>query len=149
MKEEHAPLAGEMSGHLFFADEYYGFDDAIYAACRILRLLSRQPRPLSELLAEIPTYPNTPEIRVGCADAVKFRVVQEVGDDFRRDFETVDVDGVRVLFGDGWGLLRASNTQPVLVLRFEAHTPERLEEIKALFAERLRRYPEVQLPEGW
>ena len=149
MKVEDAPLAGEMSGHLFFADEYYGFDDAIYAACRILRLLGQQSRPLSELLAEIPSYPNTPEIRVDCADAVKFRVVQEVGDDFRRDFETVDVDGVRVLFGDGWGLLRASNTQSVLVLRFEAHTPERLEQIQAMFAERLRRYPEVQLPEGW
>jgi len=149
MKAENAPLAGEMSGHMFFADEYYGYDDAIYASCRILRLLSRQPEPLSALLAEIPSYPGTPEIRVDCADEVKFRVVQEIGDDFRREWETVDVDGVRVLFGDGWGLLRASNTQPVLVLRFEARTAERLQEIQALFAERLRRYPEVRLPAGW
>lgn len=149
MKAENAPLAGEMSGHMFFADEYYGYDDAIYASCRILRLLSRQPEPLSALLAEIPSYPGTPEIRVDCADEVKFRVVQEIGDDFRREWETVDVDGVRVLFGDGWGLLRASNTQPVLVLRFEARTVERLQEIQTLFAERLRRYPEVRLPAGW
>jgi phosphomannomutase/phosphoglucomutase len=149
MKEEHAPVAGEMSGHMFFADEYYGYDDAIYASCRILRLLSRQTEPLSALLAEIPSYPGTPEIRVDCADEVKFRVVQEVGDAFRHDFKTIDVDGVRVLFGDGWGLLRASNTQPVLVLRFEARTKERLAEIQKMFAERLRRYPEVQLPGDW
>jgi len=149
MHRENAPLAGEMSGHMFFADEYYGYDDAIYASCRILRLLSRQKGPLSALLASIPSYPSTPEIRVACPDEIKFRLVQEIGDDFRRQYETVDVDGVRVLFGDGWGLLRASNTQPVLVLRFEARTPERLQEIQALFAERLRRYPGVALPEGW
>ncbi len=149
MKVEHAPLAGEMSGHMFFADEYFGYDDAIYASCRVLRLLSRQPEPLSRLLAEIPSYPSTPEMRVDCADEVKFRVVQEIGDGFRREYRTVDVDGVRVLFGDGWGLLRASNTQPVLVLRFEARTPERMREIQGMFAERLRRYPEVRLPAGW
>ena len=149
MKEEHAPLGGEMSGHMFFADEYLGYDDAIYASCRVLRLLSRQERPLSALMAEIPSYPNTPEIRVDCADEVKFRVVQEIGDAFRGKYDTVDVDGVRVLFGDGWGLLRASNTQPVLVLRFEARTAERLREIQAMFAERLKRYPEVRLPQGW
>jgi phosphomannomutase/phosphoglucomutase len=149
MKEENSPLAGEMSGHMFFADEYFGYDDAIYASCRVLRLLSRQREPLSALLADIPSYPSTPEMRVDCADEVKFRVVQEIGDDFRQQYRTVDVDGVRVLFGDGWGLLRASNTQPVLVLRFEARTAERLREVKELFAERLRRYSEVHLPEGW
>jgi phosphomannomutase/phosphoglucomutase len=149
MKEEHAPLGGEMSGHMFFADEYFGYDDAIYASCRVLRLLSRQERPLSALMAEIPAYPNTPEIRVDCADEVKFRVVQEIGDAFRKQYDTVDVDGVRVLFGDGWGLLRASNTQPALVLRFEARTPKRLREIQAMFAERLRHYPEVRLPADW
>jgi len=147
MRQEGAPLAGEMSGHLFFADEYFGYDDAIYASCRLLRLLSRQEEPLSALLATIPSYPSTPETRIFCPDEVKFRLVQEVGDEFRRHYPTVDVDGVRVLFGDGWGLLRASNTQPVLVLRFEARTPERLEEIRRLFIERLRRYPEVRLPD--
>ncbi len=149
MQQEHAPLAGEMSGHMFFADEYYGYDDAIYASCRLLRLLSRQEQPMSALLATIPSYPSTPEIRVDCGDDVKFRIVEQIGDEFRRDFSTVDVDGVRVLFGDGWGLVRASNTQPVLVLRFEARSERRLREIQELFAERLRRYPEVRLPEGW
>ncbi len=147
MHQENAPLAGEMSGHMFFADEYYGYDDAIYASCRVLRFLAAQEEPLSALLAAIPSYPSTPEIRVHCPDDVKFRLVQEVGEDFRRQYPTVDVDGVRVLFGDGWGLLRASNTQPVLVLRFEARTAERLQEIQAMFAERLRRYPGVKLPE--
>jgi len=149
MHEEASPLAGEMSGHMFFADEYYGYDDAIYASCRLLRLMSREKESLSSLMATIPSYPSTPEIRVDCPDEIKFRVVQEIGDDFRRHFPTVDVDGVRVLFGDGWGLLRASNTQPALVLRFEARTLERLEEIRAMFAERLRRYPEARLPSGW
>ncbi len=149
MKEEGAPLAGEMSGHMFFADEYLGYDDAIYASCRVLRLLSRHHEPLSRLMADIPAYPSTPETRVDTTDEAKFRIVQEVGDEFRRDYPTIDVDGVRVLFGDGWGLLRASNTQPVLVLRVEAHTPERMEEIKHLFAEKLRKYPDVRLPEGW
>jgi phosphomannomutase/phosphoglucomutase len=148
MHQENAPLAGEMSGHMFFADEYFGYDDAIYASCRVLRFLSRQKEPLSAILATIPSYPSTPEIRVPCPDEAKFRVVQEIGDEFRRQYDTVDVDGVRVLFGDGWGLLRASNTQPVLVLRFEARTPERLQQIQAMFAERLRRYPGVKLPEG-
>ncbi len=149
MRQEDSPLAGEMSGHMFFADEYYGYDDAIYASCRLLRLLAAREEPLSELLAAIPSYPSTPEIRVNCPDALKFRVVEEVGAAFRQEYETVDVDGVRVLFGDGWGLLRASNTQPVLVLRFEARSAERLEEIRALFAQRLRAYPEVELPADW
>lgn len=149
MRQENAPLAGEMSGHIFFADEYYGYDDAIYAACRLLRLLSREKASLGTLLDQIPSYPSTPETRVDCPDELKFRVVQEIGDEFRREYSTIDVDGVRVLFGDGWGLLRASNTQPVLVMRFEAYTPERLEEIRSLFVQKLRRYPEVRLPEGW
>jgi phosphomannomutase/phosphoglucomutase len=149
MRELGSPLAGEMSGHMFFADEYYGYDDAIYATCRLVRLLSRQKEPLSQLLARIPAYHSTPETRVDCPDEAKFRIVEEVGEEFRRQYPTVDVDGVRVLFGDGWGLLRASNTQPVLVLRFEAQTAEGLAKIQASFAERLRNHPEVRLPEGW
>lgn len=149
MRQEEAPLAGEMSGHMFFADEYYGYDDAIYASCRLLRFLSRQDRMLGSLMETIPAYPSTPEIRVDCPDEDKFRIVDEVGEELRQVYDTVDVDGVRVLFGDGWGLLRASNTQPVLVLRFEAHTPERLEEIQEVFAKQLREYPQVDLPKEW
>ena len=137
MKELHSPLAGEMSGHLFFADEYYGYDDAIYAACRLLRLVSREGKPLSELLSDVPEYYSTPETRVPCSEESKFRVVEEVAQHFRQEYDTIDVDGVRILFGDGWGLVRASNTQAVLVLRFEATTPERLKEIKSLVMDRL------------
>jgi phosphomannomutase/phosphoglucomutase len=149
MKAEGSPLAGEMSGHMFFADEYMGYDDALYASCRVLRLLSRGKERLSQLMSSIPSYPSTPETRVDTTDEAKFRIVDEVGRYFRARYPTIDVDGVRVLFGDGWGLLRASNTQPVLVLRFEAHSPERLEQIKEVFAEQLRRYAEVRLPEDW
>jgi phosphomannomutase/phosphoglucomutase len=149
MRQEGSPLAGEMSGHMFFADEYYGYDDAIYASCRLLRFLAEYEEPLSTVMATIPTYHSTPEIRIGSTDQAKFRIVQEIGAAFRQEYETVDVDGVRVLFGDGWGLLRASNTQPVLVLRFEAQTPERLEEIRGIFAHRLRAFPEAELPRDW
>lgn len=147
MKEEHAPLAGEMSGHLFFADEFFGFDDAVYASCRIVRFLAAQERSLDELVDELPHYYSTPEIRVDCPDDRKFAVVEEVGRYFKAHYDVIDVDGIRVQFGDGWGLLRASNTQPVLVLRFEARTPERLEEIKRMVVERLREVePSIQVP---
>lgn len=132
MKEEGAVLGGEMSGHLFFAHRYLGYDDAIYASCRLLELLSKTERRLSELLDDLPQTFNTPEIRVECRDEIKFEVVERVKKALRRDHEIIDVDGVRVKFGDGWGLVRASNTQPVLVLRFEAHSEKRLHEIKAL-----------------
>lgn len=127
MREEKAVLAGEMSGHLFFADRYFGYDDALYAAVRLLEILSGTEQKLSELLSDVPKSYTTPEIRVDCPDALKFRVVQEVSDCFRKDHRTIDIDGVRILFSDGWGLVRASNTQPVLVLRFEASTPEALQ----------------------
>ncbi|MAE70476.1 MAG: phosphomannomutase [Gemmatimonadetes bacterium] len=131
MKETAAPLAGEMSGHMFFADEYFGYDDGIYAAGRIARLLAGDSRPLSEIADTVPNYSCTPELRVECADSRKFAVVDEVLDHFRDGREVVDIDGARILFGDGWGLVRASNTQPVLVLRFEARTPDRMREIAA------------------
>ncbi|MDX9822143.1 MAG: phosphomannomutase/phosphoglucomutase [Syntrophales bacterium] len=130
MKEEKALLAGEMSGHLFFADRYFGFDDAIYSAIRVLEILSLSGQKLSEILADVPKTCTTPEIRVACPDAVKFQVVEEVKNFFRPKYPIIDIDGVRVPFGDGWGLLRPSNTQPVLVLRFEARTPERLAAIR-------------------
>ncbi|MCU0673611.1 MAG: phosphomannomutase/phosphoglucomutase [Myxococcota bacterium] len=133
MKEEGALLAGEMSGHVFFADRFYGFDDATYAACRLLELLSRRSQPLHELLADVPVTYVTPELRVDCPDEEKFAVVAKVRERFARDHEVVTVDGARILFGDAaWGLVRASNTQPVLVLRFEARTPERLQEIRGI-----------------
>jgi len=126
MKETQAELAGEMSGHMFFADRYYGFDDALYAACRLLEIVAQSAQPLSAQLAGLPATVTTPEIRVDCADDLKFEVVRRVKERFRQTHEIVDVDGVRILFPRGWGLVRASNTQPVLVLRFEAATAELL-----------------------
>jgi phosphomannomutase/phosphoglucomutase len=137
MKETSAPLAGEMSGHLFFADEYFGYDDAIYASLRMVRLLSRSEKTVSEMLADVPRYYSTPEMRIDCPDEKKFQIVSKLVKYFKREYEVVDVDGARILFGDGWGLVRASNTQPALVLRFEARTPERLEEIKGLVLSKL------------
>jgi phosphomannomutase / phosphoglucomutase len=130
MKEEHAELAGEMSGHMFFADRYYGFDDALYAACRLIEIVANSGRALSAQLADVPKTVSTPEIRVDCPDEVKFGVVERVTAHFRKLYPVMDVDGVRVLFPHGWGLVRASNTQPVLVLRFEATTPELLEQYR-------------------
>ena len=130
MKEESALLAGEMSGHLFFADRYYGYDDAIYASLRMLEIVAAADRPLSALLADVPPTHATPEIRVECPDDLKFDVVATVLERFRKDHDVLDVDGARIRFDDGWGLVRASNTQPALVLRFEASSPERLEAIR-------------------
>ncbi|MGH7961081.1 MAG: phosphomannomutase/phosphoglucomutase [Candidatus Binatia bacterium] len=132
MRETGAVLGGEMSGHMFFADRYFGYDDAIYASCRVLDILGKTGKELSELLADLPPSCTTPEIRVDCPDAIKFRVAEKVRDHFRSHYEIVDVDGVRVKFSDGWGLVRASNTQPILVLRFEATTEEKLAEYRAL-----------------
>jgi phosphomannomutase / phosphoglucomutase len=130
MRDVQAPLAGELSGHICFADEYYGFDDALYAACRIVDLLSRSRKPLSAMVAEFPAYVSTPEIRIDVDETRKFDIVRAAQDHFRRTHSVIDVDGARVLFGDGWGLLRASNTQPVLVARYEARSAQRLEEIR-------------------
>ena len=132
MKEEKAELAGEMSGHMFFADRYFGYDDAIYASCRLLEILSHTGKKVSELLADVPRTFSTPEIRVECPDDKKFDVVKAVTEHFRKLYNIIDIDGVRVLFDDGWGLVRASNTQPVLVLRFEALSEKRLKEIRTL-----------------
>jgi phosphomannomutase/phosphoglucomutase len=128
MKETHAELAGEMSGHMFFADRYYGFDDALYAACRLIEIVAASGKPLSAQLADLPKTVTTPEIRFDCPDELKFEVVSRATESLRAKHPTVDVDGVRVIFPAGWGLVRASNTQPVLVMRFEATTPELLEQ---------------------
>ena len=131
MKEVKAELAGEMSGHIFFADRYLGYDDAVYAACRLLEILAADNKSVSDLLADVPKTFSTPEIRVDCADNVKFDVVEKITDYFRQRENVIDIDGVRVLFDDGWGLVRASNTQPALVLRFEALSEKRLKEIRS------------------
>lgn len=130
MKEEKAALAGEMSGHIFFADRYLGYDDALYATLRLLEIISTTGKTMSQLLEDIPVTFNTPEIRVDCPDEIKFQVVEKITEFFRARHEVIDIDGVRVLFDDGWGLVRASNTQPALVLRFEAMTENRLQEIR-------------------
>ena len=145
MKELHNPLAGEMSGHIFFADDFYGYDDAIYVACRLVQLLSRSPHTLSELADSIPHFYSTPEIRVDTTEEEKFKIVEEVKEYFRSKYDVIDVDGVRVLYGDGWGLVRASNTQPVLVVRFEAKSEQRLLEIMNEIISKLRQYPTVRI----
>lgn len=130
MKEEKAELAGEMSGHVFFADRYLGYDDATYAACRILEIVASSGKKVSELLADVPKTYSTPELRVDCPDEIKFAVVEKVTAHFKAIRKVIDIDGCRVLYEDGWGLVRASNTQPVLVLRFEALSEARLTEIR-------------------
>jgi phosphomannomutase/phosphoglucomutase len=130
MKEVQAELAGEMSGHIFFSDRYLGYDDAVYAACRLLEILANTGKTISELLADVPKTFTTPEIRVDCPDEIKFSVVRRITDYFRRRYDVIDIDGARILFADGWGLVRASNTQPALVLRFEALSKKRLVEIR-------------------
>jgi phosphomannomutase/phosphoglucomutase len=137
--ETGAPLAGEMSGHMFFSEGYFGFDDALFAAGRLLRFIAGSGRTLGELVDSIPRYFATPETRLACPDDRKFEVVEILKREFAGCYRVIDIDGVRVEFGDGWGLARASNTQPALVVRFEARTPERLEQIRALFLEPLRR----------
>jgi len=140
MKEEKAALAGEMSGHMFFADRYFGYDDAIYASCRLIEILAKTGRPLSTLLADLPTTISTPEIRVDCPDDVKFQVVEEAKVQLAREHQIIDIDGVRVLFPDGWGLIRASNTQPALVLRFEATSEAALQRIRDVVESQIRQY---------
>lgn len=130
IKETNAELAGEMSGHIFFANRYYGYDDAIYAGARLLELLSSTDQPLSSLLADVPPTVATPELRRECSDRTKFEVVARLVARFKATHQVIEVDGARILFEGGWGLVRASNTQPVLVLRFEARDEETLRRIQ-------------------
>ena len=142
--ETGAPIGGEMSGHMVLADDYHPFDDAIYASCRILQMLSRSDRPLSEMVATVPRYYSTPEIRGETADdAAKFEIVERAVEYFSSNYDVIDVDGVRIQFGDGWGLVRASNTQPVIVMRFEARTEERLTEIQELVTGKLAEFGDI------
>jgi phosphomannomutase/phosphoglucomutase len=138
LKQENAALAGEMSGHMFFNDRYYGFDDAIYASMRLLEILGREGCGLAALLSDLPKTSFTPEIRLDCPDDRKFEVVRKAADYFRRNYETVDIDGARVTFPGGWGLVRASNTQPALVMRFEARDEPTLSQIRSIFERKLK-----------
>lgn len=131
MKALKAPIAGEMSGHMFFTEGFYGHDDALYAAARLLRIVADAKQPVKTLLADVPRFVSTPELRVDCADDRKEAIVAEALAHFRAKYDVSDVDGVRILFGDGWGLIRSSNTQPILVLRFEASSEARLAELRA------------------
>jgi phosphomannomutase / phosphoglucomutase len=130
MKETGAVLAGEMSGHIFFADRFYGFDDATYAGARVLEILSKTDKTLSELLSDLPQIFSTAELRVPCAEENKFSIVQRIAEEFSKTNEVITIDGARILFENGWGLVRASNTQAILVLRFEADTEENLRQIQ-------------------
>ena len=131
MREMHAPVAGEMSGHMFFTEGFYGHDDALYGAARLLRLVASAGQSIQSMLDDVPKFVSTPELRVDCPDDRKFAIVDAAAAHFGPTHDVIGVDGVRVLYGDGWGLVRASNTQPVLVMRFEARTPERLAAIRA------------------
>jgi phosphomannomutase/phosphoglucomutase len=143
MRELGAPFAGEMSGHMFFADEYYGYDDALYAAARLLRILSKTELPLSRLLMDLPDYPSTGETHIPCSDQAKFRVVRELTERLRRRFPLNDVDGVRVVFPEGWALARASNTEPAIVARCEGMNGPAFDGICRLIKGELASFPEV------
>jgi len=146
MGELDCKLGGEMSGHIFFADDYFGYDDALYVAARLVQLLSRTDRKLSELKAEIPVYYSTPEMRLEAEnDEEKFRIAKEAVAYFTENYDCITVDGVRIKFGDGWGLVRSSNTQPVIVCRFEANSPERKDEIMNLVLGKLNEFGKLEL----
>ena len=138
MKETHAELAGEMSGHMFFKDRWFGFDDAIYAACRMLEIVDQDPRPLSQHLADLPETVSTPEIRVDCPDKTKFKIVEKAVTEFKKKYSVSTIDGARMQFDGGWGLVRASNTQPVLVMRFEATSEKKLAEFRKIVEDTIK-----------
>jgi len=147
MRDDHILLGGEVSGHMFFAENYYGVDDGILASCKIIELAAAADSPMSRQFATIPHLRATPELKAPCPDGEKFRVVDEVTRELKQRYETIDIDGARVIFpGVGWGLVRASNTNPYLTLRFEAHTDAEISEMKRAIYDALRRYPFVTLP---
>jgi phosphomannomutase/phosphoglucomutase len=134
-----------MSGHVCFADNYFGYDDAVFAAGRILQIVAQSSQKVSEMLADLPETAYTPEIRIDCPDDKKFEIVRELTEFFKNQYDVIDIDGVRINFDNGWALIRASNTQPVLVLRFEAETQTRLEELVSIVKKQMDQYrPIVQ-----
>jgi phosphomannomutase/phosphoglucomutase len=140
MKEEAAPIAAEMSGHMYFSENWYGFDDGIYAACRLAELVSRSRKPFSAMLDDAPSYVNSPEIRVACPDDKKFGVVERLQEYFKARYPVNDLDGARVLFDDGWALVRASNTEPKLVLRFEGKDQATVDRLEREMRERIAEF---------
>ena len=149
MAELNCKLGGEMSGHIFFADDYFGYDDAIYVAARIVQTLSRTNKSLSELKAELPKYFSTPEIRLEAeSDEEKFRIAKEAVDYFSKNYDCSTVDGVRIKFDNGWGLVRSSNTQPVIVCRFEADSKNAMEEIQLTVMQKLLDFGSLKVDAG-
>lgn len=145
MKETNSSFGGEMSGHIFFADDYYGFDDAIYVSTRLTQLLSRSNKKMSEHFDELPKFYSTPEIRMTAeSDEEKFKIAKKSFEYFSKNYDCITIDGVRIKFDDGWGLVRASNTQPVIVLRFEAKTHQKLEEIKNIVMDKLKEFGKLK-----
>ena len=148
MRDDGILLGGEVSGHMFFAENYYGVDDGILASCKIVEIAARTSEPLSRLFASVPHLHATPELKAPCPDGEKFHVIEELARDLKQRFHTIDIDGARVLFPHGgWGLVRASNTNPYLTLRFEAATERQIEEMKRVIYGALGRYPSVTLPD--
>tara|TARA_B100000945_G_scaffold312743_1_gene307709 strand:- start:621 stop:1985 length:1365 start_codon:yes stop_codon:yes gene_type:complete len=146
MIELGCKLGGEMSGHIFFADDYFGYDDAIYVAARLIQMLSKTKKTLSDLKSELPVYHSTPELRLEIEnDKEKFRMADQAISYFKKNYNCITVDGVRIKFSDGWALVRQSNTQPVIVCRFEAKTAERMDEIKNLVMDKLREFGSFSL----
>ena len=148
MKEVGAVFTGEMSGHIFFKDEFFGFDDALYATGRLLRFLADDDKTFSKHFEDVPKYFSTTETRINCPDKDKFRIVDDLTKDFQGKYDVIDIDGARILFPDGWGLIRCSNTQPVIVARCEATTPDGVRKITEIISEALNRYPQVD-PFEW
>lgn len=145
MKDMKAPFGGEMSGHIFFADDYYGYDDAIYVSARVAQLLSRSDKPMSAYLDALPKFVSTPEMRLeAVSDPVKFEIAEKAVKYFTANYDCITVDGVRIKFPDGWGLVRASNTQPIIVCRFEASTAQNLEKIKATVMNKLSEFGDLR-----
>ena len=146
MSDLQCKFGGEMSGHIFFADDYFGYDDATYVAARTVQMLSRGNKKLSDLVNNLPKYYSTPEMRMACeSDEEKFRIAEEAADYFNFNYDCSTIDGVRIKFGDGWGLIRASNTQPVIVCRFEANTFKRMREIKGIVLNKLQSIGKVEI----
>ncbi|MBF0275707.1 MAG: phosphomannomutase/phosphoglucomutase [Nitrospinae bacterium] len=143
MAKEKSLLGGEVSGHIFFGENYYGFDDAVYAAAKILEILSNSDKKISEMLLDLPQTYSTTEVRLFCPDELKFKIVDELVKSFSKEYEVITIDGVRINFKNGWGLIRSSNTQPVIVVRMEADTMEELELIKRTIVVKLKKYPEI------
>ena len=148
MRDDHILLGGEVSGHIFFGENYYSVDDGLLAACKVVDIAAREPGPVSGLFDTIEHLHSTPELKAPCPDDRKFALIEELARDLRARYETIDIDGARVLFpGGGWGLVRASNTNPYLTLRFEGPSEAQIAEMKRIIYGALQRYPYVTLPE--